>query len=162
MYFNMQYLIAFNSAIVSISLISASPVTNPKHTRAGNFVVNCTDAEAIFDSSCWDTLHVPEYILNWNRTTPICAADKDGTDQDGSTCCEPDEPWSTCFLRLAHGIAGADCSSVIAQTCSWDPTLSPDLPSSVVPQVRYVMRNIYVINSLIASLYYGKSSWASL
>ena len=158
MYFNMQACVTFTSAILLISRISASPVENPNYPRAADFVVNCTNVEAIFDSSCWDALHIPEYLTNWNKTTPICAADNDGTDQDGSTCCVPGEPWSTCFLRLAHGVAGADCSSVIAQTCSWDPTLSPDLPPSVVPQVRYVTRNIYAINSLIASLYDGETS----
>ena len=110
-------------------------VISRKETRAASFVANCTDTDGLFDSSCWDTLDILDSLMNRNKTTLFCAADEYGTDQDSSTCYEPDEPWSTRFLRLAHGIAGANCPGVIAQTCSCDPTLSSDFLSSVVPPV---------------------------
>ena len=100
---------------------------------------------ADFDESCWATLGLSDYLLDpvtgWNVTTRRCSLVEDDTDSDGSDCCKIGEPWSKCFLHLAHGVAGSDCSEINAQMCSWDPTLAVD--PSIAPQVRYVMRNIY-------------------
>ncbi|KAL8785995.1 MAG: hypothetical protein Q9195_008406 [Heterodermia aff. obscurata] len=125
-------------------------------------VVNCTDIHADFDESCWATLGLSDYLLDpitgWNATTRICSTTDDGTDSDGSDCCKPDQPWSTCFLHLAHGVAGSDCSEINAQMCSWDPTLA--VAAVIAPQVRYVMRNIYVINDFFTT-YYEALSFAT-
>ena len=116
-------------------------------------VVNCTDIHADFDESCWATLGLSDYLLDpitgWNVTTRVCSTTDDGTDSDGSDCCKPDQPWSTCYLHLAHGVAGSDCSEINAQMCSWDPTLA--VAPIIAPQVRYVMRNIYGKHQLSTS-----------
>ena len=138
----MQYSIVLGSSVLLTSLAAASPLLNQRQRS------NCVNPAAVFSSSCWDTLDIPNYLNNWIKTTPTC--------EDGRSCCIADEPWSTCFLRLAHGVAGADCSEISSNTCSWDPTLAPDLPPAIKPQVTYVMRNIYVINSLFTTLSSGK------
>ena len=104
-------------------------------------VVNCTDPQADFSEECWGMLNLTSWLQNWNQTTRICSTVDDGTDSDGSECCKPDQPWTTCFLHLAHGVAGSDCSEINAQPCSWDAEVAVD--PSIAPQVRYVMRNIY-------------------
>lgn len=118
------------------------PRTAPVEPRA---TFNCTDLHADFDETCWAYLGLSDYLLDpvtgWNKTTRICSTVEDGTDSDGSDCCKPDQPWSTCYLHLAHGVAGSDCSEINAQMCSWDPTMA--VAPSIAPQVRYVMRNIY-------------------
>ena len=118
------------------------PKAAPIEPRA---LVNCTDMSADFDESCWATLGLSDYLLDpvtgWNATTRRCSTVEDGTDSDGSDCCKTDQPWTTCYLHLAHGVAGSDCSEINAQMCTWDPTLAVD--PRIAPQVRYVMRNIY-------------------
>ena len=143
-------------AACGTSFCSASPVQGPidlltpiaaplKPPIEPRQLVDCRDMAAEFDESCWATLGLSDYLLDpltgWNATTRTCSTLDDGTDSDGSDCCEGDEPWSKCFLRLAHGVAGSDCSEINAQLCTWDSTLA--VAPSIAPQVRYVMRNIY-------------------
>ncbi|CAD6577221.1 MAG: hypothetical protein ASARMPREDX12_008269 [Alectoria sarmentosa] len=113
-------------------------------------VVNCTDLEASFDSSCWNTLNLGEYLndpeIGWNRTAAICTGD-----EDDSACCLPTEPWTTCYLRLAHGFPGTDCSEINAQDCSYDPSLAVD--PRIAPYVAYTMKTIYAINDLFTTWY---------
>ena len=108
-------------------------------------VINCTDLAADFDESCWATLGLSDYLIDpitgCNVTTRRCSNLNDGTDSDGSNCCKDDQTWSTCFLHLAHGVAGSDCSEINAQMCSWDPSMQ--VAPIIAPKVRYVMRNIY-------------------
>ena len=56
--------------------------------------VNRTDFKVSFDSSCWPTLNLEEYLENpetgWNRTAPFCTGD-----EDDAACCLPAEPWTT-------------------------------------------------------------------
>ena len=141
----MQYSLVLRSSVLFTSLASASPLLNERQT------IDCVNPQASFSSSCWDTLDIPKYLNNWIKTTPKCEPNGRGIG-----CCIADEPWSTCFLRLAHGVSGADCSEISSTTCSWDPTLASDLAPAIKPQVRYVMRNIYVINSLFTELSSGK------
>ena len=118
--------------------IVASPI--PESLLQHRQTVNCTDLKADFDASCWMTLGLSDYLeypeTGWMYTTPKCSEG-----QSGANCCMPDVPWTTCYLHLAHGVSGADCSEINPQACSWDPTL--DVDPSIAPQVRYVMRNIY-------------------
>ena len=117
----------------------------PKSLVETRQLIDCRDMAAEFDESCWATLGLSDYLLDpvtgWNVTTRRCSMVDDGTDSDGSDCCKGDEAWSKCFLRLAHGVAGSDCSEINAQVCTWDSTLA--VAPSIAPQVRYVMRNIY-------------------
>lgn len=117
----------------------------PKPPVEPRQLIDCKDMAAEFDESCWATLGLSDYLLDpvtgWAATTRTCSTVADGTDSDGSDCCKGDEPWSKCFLRLAHGVAGSDCSEINAQVCTWDSTLA--VAPIIAPHVRYVMRNIY-------------------
>lgn len=129
----------------ALPFVAASPI--PETTVQTRQVVNCTDLEANFDSSCWTTLGLSRYLeypeTGWIFTTPKCTED-----QGGANCCKPDQPWSTCYLRLAHGYPGQDCSEINSQACTWDATLAVD--PRIAAEVRYVIRNIY---SMFSSSY---------
>ena len=118
--------------------VASSPI--PEVSLQSRQTINCTDLKASFDSSCWTTLGLSDYLeypeTGWMFTKPICTEG-----QSGANCCKPDQPWSTCYLRLAHGYAGQDCSEINPQTCTWDSTLAVD--PSIAAEVRYVTRNIY-------------------
>lgn len=106
--------------------------------------IDCSDLNpaAVFDSSCWAALDLSEWLNNpktgWHATTPVCTGS-----EDGSNCCKSNEAWTTCFLRLAHNNPSYDCSQINPQSCPDDATLSPYLSPSIVPQTRYVVKNIY-------------------
>ena len=116
---------------------------------------NCTDLRAEPSTVCWDELDMAGYLAGWNKSTPICQT-TGGAENDGSGCCAPNEPWTTCFLRLSYGAAGTDCSTINSQSCILNQ-LSPDLDKSIAPKVGYVVRNIVVINNLFSTYYTGKS-----
>ena len=146
-----------------VQLVAASPLPDPDlHARQG---VNCSDLNpaASFDDSCWGVLDLSDWLSNpktgWNATTPVCTDSEDGTN-----CCEPDEPWTTCFLRLAHGNSLYDCSQINVQSCADEGTLSPYLSPSIVPQTRYVMKNIYGIFALRAKMLHFciANSWVAI
>ncbi len=104
---------------------------------------NCTDLAAAFDKNCWIDLNLTTYLFNWNATTRVCSEVQSAEDNDGSNCCKPLEPWTTCYLRLAHGAAGKDCSRINPQTCTYSSTLDPYMDPSIKPEVQYIMKNIY-------------------
>lgn len=89
-------------------------------------------------------------LPGWAYTTPKCDAK-----QDGLGCCTDDETWSTCFIRLGRGLAGADCNVVNAQKCTWDNTLDTNIDPAVFPKVRYVLKNIYDINDFFTTYFEG-------
>ena len=137
----LQNILQLSSCLCMLSTllsVIASPI--PETILQRRQTVNCTDLNADFDSSCWATLGLSDYLIypqtGWMFTTPSCSEDSSDTN-----CCKPDEPWSTCYLHLAHGVAGSDCSEINPQSCTWDPSL--DVNPSIAAQVRYVMRNIY-------------------
>lgn len=75
-------------------------------TTTNSSTPNCTDLSSNTGAtypSCWDSLGMNEWMFNWNFTTKTC---------------EPGEIWSTCFLRLAYGSAGYDCSILGSLHCS--------------------------------------------
>lgn len=104
---------------------------------------NCTDLEAAFDSTCWLELNLTTYLFQWNATTRVCSDVQSPEDNDGSNCCMPNEPWTTCYLRLAHGAPGQDCSQINPQACTYSSTLNPYMDPSIKPMVQYIMKNIY-------------------
>ena len=117
----------------------------------------CTDIRAEPNADCWDHLDIPGYLNDptkgWIATTPKCSPD--GGDQ--SNCCTSTEPWSTCFLRLARGTPGADCSTINQQSCTLDNQLDPRLDPSIVVKVGYVVRSIESIGNLFINYYSGES-----
>ena len=108
---------------------------------------NCTDLRANFDQRCWDELDISGYLLNpttgWNHTVRICSQVENVESNDGADCCKVGEPWTTCYLRLAHGTPGQDCSQINSQFCSYQSGLAPNLDPNIKPEVQYVMKNIY-------------------
>lgn len=134
------------SLAIILPLIDSSPL--PKSDLDIRQVVTCTDLKASFDSSCWKALNLGGYLndpeTGWNRTAAICSGD-----EDDAACCLPTEPWTTCYLRLAHGFPGTDCSEINAQDCSYNPSLAVD--ASIAPYVAYTMKTIYAINDLFTT-----------
>lgn len=146
------YAVAATCGILSI--VVASPIQgvldmfrHPSSSKSldERQLFNCTDPAADFSEYCWAQLGLSDYLLNpdtgWFATTRKCSTTNDGSKAYGSNCCKPDQTWSTCYLHLAHGFAGAECSTINSGSCTYDPTLAVD--PSIAPKVRYVMRNIY-------------------
>ena len=112
---------------------------------------DCNNTRSNASTTCWDELDIPSYILGWNLTTPTCAGGNDGHD-----CCQPEEAWSKCFLRLAYGKSGYDCTRIDSQSCS-ATQLSPSLGPSIASKVRYVVQNIVNINQVFTYYNLGES-----
>ena len=56
----------------------------------------------------------------------------------------PNEPWATCFLRLALGNADYDCSQINTKSCSLEGfQLAKGLNSMSTAQMRYVVRTLF-------------------
>lgn len=124
--------------VIAPPFVDSSPL--PKPDLDIRQFVNGTDLKASFDSSCWNTFSL-EVNLNdpetgWNRTAAICTSD-----DDDAACCLPTEPWTTCYLRLAHGFPGTDCSEINAQDCSYAPSLAVD--PRIALYVAYTVKTIY-------------------
>lgn len=106
--------------------------------------INCSDLNpaAVFDASCWGGLDLSDWLnhptTGWKARTPVCTSS-----EDGSNCCMFNEPWTTCFLQLAHNNPSYDCSQINPQSCPNDNTLSAYMSPSIVPQTRYVVKNTY-------------------
>ncbi|KAM0794009.1 hypothetical protein BDR22DRAFT_49925 [Usnea florida] len=92
---------------------------------------NCTDLSGTTGAtypSCWNSLGMFEWMMNWNSST---------------TTCKPQEIWSSCFLRLAYGSAGYDCSTLGSLNCT-----APRFGGPVTdPHIFYGAYNIYAINT---------------
>lgn len=125
-------------------------VASPIHSISERYVdVDCHNQGSMFMSDCWTLLGISDYLTEWNQTTPVCP--------DSSRCCSGDEPWSTCFLRLARGLGGQDCTTVNDQPCTWDNRVSEYLDPSIHDKVRYVVKSIYGVHDFFSSYYKGKS-----
>ncbi|KAL6720225.1 hypothetical protein ACLMJK_002146 [Lecanora helva] len=118
---------------------------------------NCTDLNAVFDSRCWQELGLSGYLMDpetgWNHTVRVCSTAQNAENNDGSDCCKPTEPWTTCYLRLAHGTPGQDCSQINSQFCSYQSHLDDDIRPDLKPQVQYIMKNIYAVNDFFTTYY---------
>lgn len=111
--------------------IEATPFSN-LDVRA----VSCNNTGSVYDNSCWQTLGLTSWLSSW-QARPC------GAEDDGSNCCEANDNWSTCFLRLAKGEDGYNCSEINNGFCSFDPKLSSTLNPEIVPMVHYVVKNIF-------------------
>ncbi len=136
-----------------VSLASCSPLSSSYEPRSlESRGINCVDAAAVFDTSCWDTLNIPKFlndpVTGWKKTTPTCTP----TDS-GAACCHANEPWSTCFLRLYSGRLGTDCSDIahIKNDCQL-PSPAPTLAPSIAASARYVVYGIVSIGRLSESI----------
>lgn len=113
--------------IYSSSDTNAPTSPAAKNTTTSSSAPNCTDlsnATGTTYPSCWDTLGMNQFMFRWNSTAQGC---------------EKGEIWSTCFLRLAYGMAGYDCSRLGSLKCT-----PPRFDGPVTdPQVFYAAFNIY-------------------
>ncbi len=111
------------------------------------YTYDCTDLKASFDSRCWAELDLTGYLTDpvtgWNHTARRCDTVQGAQNDDGADCCKPGEVWTTCFIRLAQGAPGQDCSQINAQFCSYQSTLDPNMDPAKKPKAHYVMKNIY-------------------
>ena len=101
--------------------------TLPASTTHNSSNPNCTDLSGTTGAtypSCWNTLGMFEWMEKWNSSTRTC---------------KPKEIWSSCFLRLAYGRAGYDCSTLGSLNCT-----APRLGGPVTdPHIFYGAYNIY-------------------
>jgi len=88
----------YGPSVGSSAASPSSPSARPNPT-----VQECADVSKEMHPSCWDTLDMDEWMLNWNKTTKTC---------------QRDEIWSSCFLRLAFGETGVDCSMLGSLNCT--------------------------------------------
>ena len=117
---------------------AATGITTESTTSSASITVNCTAPNALYDESCWGALNLSDWLLNWNQTVKRCGPGH----TSGVECCMVDEAWVTCFLRLAHkSPVGLGCGIITQSGCIENDFLSVD--SSILPQVRYVNKNIY-------------------
>ena len=104
--------------------------------------VSCTGDPSIpYDSSCYGVLGISAWLQDWNQTTQRCSPA-----QNGSDCCgpsgNPNEPWSTCFLRLSLANADYDCSQISIGSCGvGGAPLAKGISDTA--QTRYVIRNLF-------------------
>ena len=137
--------------LLRLSPISCSPIRGLTDRQVD---VDCHNPKAVFDSSCWTSLGVTDFLLDdnkgWLKTTPVCS--------DSTRCCLTGEEWSTCFLRLGRGLAGQNCTTLDDQTCTWDNAVSSDLAPNVAAQIRYTIKAIYGVHDFFSSYYKGESA----
>ena len=152
-------MVSFSS--VNLALLACLHLSAASSLYAGSFIGdldiratdNCTDPRTMTpDPQCWDELDISDYLAGWNRTTPTCQATVDA-DDDRADCCHPQEPWSTCFLRISYGSEGTQCVTINPQACELN---AMSLGKTIAPMAGYVVRNIVEINYRFTSYYYGK------
>lgn len=136
--YNHTYLLLATTLVATI-LVAPFPMNEPLQDRQS---VNCTDPNAVTSGSCWEELHLAEFLTKWNEDRPICTT-IDGTLEDGAHCCVPSEAWSTCFIRLTMGNHGYNCLNINEGTC---PNFVVD--ASTAPEVRYILGTMYSKSSL--------------
>lgn len=132
-------------ALACLSFASTSPVYADAHfsTLQARQAADCLNLQAPQNYSCWDQLDITDYLTSWNVTTPVCSTSNAG---NGSNCCVASEPWSTCFLRLATGSSGLDCTSLINSSPINNPCLPGPTSSTLPPDI--AAKASYVVSSL--------------
>ena len=117
----------------------------------------CSQAGEVYRASCWDKYDLSNYLLKWNQSmmATVCGTVADPLDCNTERTCLADEPWSTCFLRIAELKAGESCLSLDGQGCDKNSPLDPNLDPSIVGQVRYIVRSIYMVESFFGSYFSG-------
>lgn len=119
----------------------SSPDHVQLNARAPAFIVNCTNPTAILDSSCWESLKVPDYLKSWRETYKGC---------------NNSESWSTCFLRYSTGVAGVNCDTIDATSCN-SADRTPTLDPAVQGQAHYAQVAILGVSQLFQGYNQGKS-----
>ena len=116
-----------------LPLSTAAPAPLVESRDATN---ECQSAPQMFNETCWDTLNMTNWLNGW--TLPTCASG------EVDNCCRPTDNWSNCFLRVATGVDLFNCTQFNTGDCAAPPTsLSSGLDPAIVPQVWYVVKNIF-------------------
>ncbi|KAL8849323.1 MAG: hypothetical protein Q9221_005674 [Calogaya cf. arnoldii] len=117
-----------NATDNSSPLCSYSPESCPKICTD-----TCFNLTAPLSEDCYQMMNVGEYLITW----PL------------SNMCEVGELWSMCYIRLATGKSGVDCTNLDSPSCDVEivKALMPNVDASIAPLVRYViasMQNVYL------------------
>ena len=138
---------------ISVALIASFHIVaahRSQYPRLAPRQVDCysNNSESLYDPSCWATLNLTNFLDNWHA--PNICSDSD----NGVNCCEANEPWSTCFLRLGKGDSGFDCTQISINTndCAYNGALASNLDPSIRAQVRYILRTIFSASSFTGPL----------
>lgn len=130
----------FTLALAVFPLAHSAPHSTAVQSRAS--VPGC-GVNDDFDVSCWQKLDLTNWLKEWKYN--VC--DPDNENENKANCCNAAWEWSTCFLKL--GIkTGYNCTTISQDTCAFSPQMRDiDLPQSILPQVRYVLLNIFCMLS---------------
>ena len=137
----MDYSSYFIYILASTRTVTPAPLSHPTDRRQTDV---CFNGQWGVNSSCWDKLNLTTYLTDWEEKTPIC--------KDDPACCKPDELWSQCFIRLASNGTDSDDCSKSGGCISSDPTFLP-VDASIVPEVKYIVHNIYSMNKYFTNWY---------
>ncbi|KAL8976881.1 MAG: hypothetical protein Q9205_007208 [Flavoplaca limonia] len=108
------------------------------------------DMSTPYNETCWNTLKVAEYIVKWEQEVTKCPQGNNTCIQTG---CKSNEPWSSCFLRLATGTPDYNCTQINIGHCTLEGFPLKDPNSLDMPQNRYVVRNLFAINNFFVNWY---------
>lgn len=147
-----QLLIAASSLLsLTIALpqhTSLTPTQPPQTPNCG-----IASSEDSYSSPCWNQLDIADYLTAWSKKTPTCVP----RNPVNFACCQASEPWSLCFLRISTGVGGYDCTKLGSPSCNYVVEIGRNTPSSVAPQMSYVLRNILAVNAMFTAYYGGQA-----
>ena len=97
-------------------------------------------------SDCWEALGLTNWLSSWKRL----GCNSSLGDDKSTCCCELDEEWSTCCMRIAiGGDDGYNCTEINNAFCEFNSQpLSPSLEDAIRPHVHYIVKNIFGKGSL--------------
>ena len=141
----------WTSAIAASTLGSSDIYLEERSQLIG---ANCS-SPANISATCWNQLEIPTYLTQWAAAHPTCNTAANETD-----CCNSEEPWSECFIRLAYAFDssryaeyGLDCTGFAGcREPPLAPPLAPSLPSGLTIQEFYVLNSIYAVNAVFSEL----------
>lgn len=124
--------VCFFFSLLGFHMITTASPLAPRATY------NCTDLKATYDSRCWLELGMVDFLSDpaaeWGPKRSPCAPNDDN-------CCNPDEPWSTCMLRIVHG-GKQDCTQINPKNCTYQGFQKEDLPPTLRPKYQYAAYTI--------------------
>lgn len=152
---SLSFLSASSTLLLSCSVIAFPFDVSLSSTQISSRAISseqCQEVPSVIDPSCWITLKVAEHLTNWKKTTPRCKENGNGVG-----CCISTESFSTCYLRLALGVAGYECDTLNDNFCS-SSILKPSGEQNPLlrAQQGYVIACIYEIRSFLQSYYQSK------
>lgn len=99
---------------------------------------SCIDLTAPLTQECYQEMEISQYLISWPLTN----------------LCDIGELWSTCFIRLATGKSGVDCTTLDSTLCNLQG-LDLVVDPSIKPVVRYVIATIQNVQWFFSKLAAG-------